>query len=312
MKNEIVAKFPSSRYAQILSNSSSDVKTISSPNEAYVSLLKEYQSGLYRETLAKTEAALEQYTGEEIIPKMELLHSYLIGKLKGLNEFKKSLNFLALQHPNSEEGKDTEKYLATNIPQLEDLSFKKETTSSWKVIFVTNFPEDAIEKTLSEKVAKFIKERSVETLTMSNDVYLMDKNILVIHGIKNQENAKAIAQVLKEYKDYKVTETPIVIATDNYKVVQIKKNLEDYLSGKDFDLPTKYVAPVVQEAPKQTEVPKPAQVVPGKKGGIMMPPTVDDIAPNKDIQEMIRKEEERLKNQGGKPNQVQEQGQRKP
>jgi hypothetical protein len=35
---------------------------------------------------------------------------------------------------------------------------------------------------------------------------------------------------MKEDKRYKVTEPAIIISTENYKVLQIKKNLQEYLS----------------------------------------------------------------------------------
>ena len=68
-------------------------------------------------------------------------------------------------------------------------------------------------------------------LTISTDVYTKERNLIVIHGIKTQENAIAIAQILKEYKDYKIPDVAIVISSENYKIVQIYKNLEEFISG---------------------------------------------------------------------------------
>jgi hypothetical protein len=68
-----------------------------------------------------------------------------------------------------------------------------------------------------------------------------------------EEFAKGIATILKDYKDYKIPQTSIVISNYNYQVVQINKNIEDYL-----------VAPVVapnpiskdpEIVPTQTDVP---------------------------------------------------------
>jgi hypothetical protein len=104
----------------------------------------------------------------------------------------------------------------------------------------------------------------LDKLTISQDIYTMTDNFIVIHGMKSQDLAKNIASVLKEYKDYKVEEKPIVITDENYTIVQIKKNLEDYLAGKLEANPTQpnwdgsYEKPVVveqkpKEAPKQEQ-----------------------------------------------------------
>ena len=231
MKSKIVSQFPDSRYAQIITNPNDSNQTTSSPDVAYNSLYKEYESGLYRESLVKVETDIEQFTGEEILPKFELLKANLIGKLKGLEEYKKALNYVALTYPNSDEGKQTEVFISEKMSYLESLSFNSETPNSWKVVFPINFPEDKNVKILVDKITKFTNERTVEKLTFSNDVYNLDKNFIVIHGIKSKESAVGIAQVLKDYKEYKIADVSYIISNENYKVVQIKKNSEDYLTG---------------------------------------------------------------------------------
>ena len=62
---------------------------------------------------------------------------------------------------------------------------------------------------------------------MSNDIYTMDKNFIVIHGMKTEEYANGIASILKEFKEYKIQDKAYVISSDNYKIVQIKKNLKN-------------------------------------------------------------------------------------
>ena len=178
------------------------------------------------------ETAIDQFTGEELLVKFELLKANCIGKLEGLANFKKALNYVALTYPNSFEGKETEQFLSTKIPYLESLSFTKEKSLSWKLIFLVSFPEEKSTEVLKEKLTKFVKERTIETLNFSDDVFLIDKNFLVIHGIKTEESAKGIASVLKEYKEYKIDQVSNVISSDNYKVLQIKKNFAEFISDK--------------------------------------------------------------------------------
>ncbi len=288
MKENIIAKYPNSRYTQILTNSIPTSTLNSKPEEAYDTLYKDYQNGLLRETLPALETAIEQFDGEQMEPKFELLKANTIGKLKGLTEFKKALNYVSLSYPNSFEGKETEMYIATKIPYLEALSFTKDIPSSWKIIFPINFPEEQTVKPLLDKITKFAKERSIEKLFVSNDIYLLDKNFLVIHGIKTEESAKGIATVLKEYKEYKIKDQLIVISTQNYKVLQIKKNLEEFESGK-------WITNILKEPIQHPKSEVVKDVISNKniKSGT-------EITPKNDIPPAIQKlmEQENLKNKG--------------
>lgn len=237
MKAKIIAQYPDSRYAQILSNPAGANQLTSTPEVAYDALYKDYESGLYREVLPKTEAAIEEFAGEEMLPKFELLKANLVGKLKGLTEFKEALNYVALTYPNSEVGKSTELFITNKIPYLESLSYNSEFPLSWNILYKADNLNDKNTKELLEKITKFAKERTIEKLTVSTDIYTIDKNFIVIHGIKVLDNAKGIAQVLKEFKDYKISEPAIVISSENYKVVQVKKNIEEYISGDWLNKP---------------------------------------------------------------------------
>lgn len=251
MKQSIISQFPDSRYAQILNNDSMNLG-FGTPDVSYKKLYKEYEDGNYREAILTTDMAIIQFSGEEILSKFELLKANLIGKLYGLNEFKKALNFVALTYPNSEEGKSTEKFIATKIPYLESLTFNSEIPVSWKILYKADNLADKNVKILLDKLNKFAKERTIEKLTISTDIYTIDKNFIVVHGINSIENAKGIAQVLKEFKEYKIADQAIVISSENYKVIQVKKNIEEYISG---DWLNKEIVPVL----RILELPQPEQ-----------------------------------------------------
>ncbi|GGD22882.1 type IX secretion system periplasmic lipoprotein PorW/SprE [Flavobacterium orientale] len=254
MKDKIINQFPDSRYAQILTNSTIGSQTLADdPDVAYAQLFKIYENGDYRAVYFKMDEAIEKFTGEEIIPKLELLKATTNGKLKGLNEYKNGLNYVALNYPNKQEGKESEEFLRLKMPQLENLDFNQDAPSSWKIIFEADDLESKKTKTLPETVAKFIKDRGETKLTSSVDIYTLEQNFLVIHGIRNEEAAVSIVSILKEFKDYKVTEPAIIISNENYKVVQIKKSLKDYLNPNYIPLEKKVFA---QPLPKQ-DVPKP-------------------------------------------------------
>lgn len=258
MKAQIISVYPSSRYAQILSDNAVSLE-LGSPEVVFANLFKDYEAGLYRETLIKTDMAIVEFAGEELLPKFELLKANLIGKLHGLVEYKKALNFVALTYPNHEVGKETEKFIASKIPLLESLYFNGEVPSSWKIIYQPKSIVEKDNKVLLDKLNKLAKERTIETLTVSTDVYTLDRNLIVIHGIKSEENAKGLAQILKEFKDYKIADPAVIISSENYKVVQVFKNLEEYMAGKGPNFEPKQ-KPVIQLPKDEVKQEKPKAI----------------------------------------------------
>ena len=234
MKAKIISQYPDSRYAQILSSGTTIANSSDSPEAVYESLYKQYLNGEYRTVFASLNLAIDKYTGEELVPKFELLKANVIGKLSGLAEYKKALNYVALNYINNEEGKKAENLLAINIPKLEALQLTTDESTNWKILYKAISLEDKNTKILQDKIKKFIADRSLGKLTTSFDIYTMTDNFVVIHGMNSEDFAKGITEILKDYKDYKIQDVPIIISSDNYLVVQIKKNIEDYLEGK-FD-----------------------------------------------------------------------------
>jgi len=282
MKDKIISQFPDSRYAQILSKAGTSAESlIDDPEIVYKNLYKSYEKGEYRQVYANTDFAIEKFTGEEIMPKLELLKSKIVAKIKGLAEYKKALNYVALTYPNSDEGKDAEELLYDNIPYLESLYFDQAEPTSHKVLYYADNLDDKKVKTLIEKITKFIKERNQSQLTTSIDLYTMDKNFFVIHGLRDEEYAKGVVSILKEFKEYKITEQAIVISSENYKIVQMKKNLEEYLDPSLRVVPPPYTAKPkrAKQQQERQQVVIPTQnpkLPPQQSKGSMQPPSGND------------------------------------
>ena len=104
---------------------------------------------------------------------------------------------------------------------------------------------------------------------------------------------------MKEFKDYKIAEPAIVISSENYKVVQIKKNIDDYVSGgwltkpivpvqRNIVIPQDEIEKVVKEEPKKpTEQGKEAQdspnAVKGKAGDMQKQPNNNNPNPKDNL-----------------------------
>lgn len=234
MKNRISTQFPDSRYAQIINNSEvSNSSAIESPEAVYNALYKLYQDEKFITVLEKSNVLINQFSGDEIASKFELLKANTIGKLYGLTAYKKALQEIADNYPNREEGKNAQEILNTQIPFLEQMNFNKTDSKSWKILYKVAAREDKSTKAIEDKIKKLITDENIQKLSYSYDIYTDKENFITIHGIQSEEYANDVALLLKENKNFKIVEPAIVVSKENYKVIQIKKNLDIYLASKN-------------------------------------------------------------------------------
>ena len=232
MKGKINAQFPNSRYAQIINNTNTDEAALEgSPASVYKKLYSSYQDDQFKTVLDKIEVLIPQFSGEEILPKLELLRANTIGKLRGLVAYKNALQYVADTYSNTEEGKKALDVITNQIPLLEKIEFTTAPTNKWKALYRVTSREDKSTVSLEEKLKKFFST-SNQRLSYSYDVYTEGESFIVIHGMNSQAEVRNVLEQLKQNKEFKIVDVAIVISNEDYKVIQIKKNLSDYLALK--------------------------------------------------------------------------------
>jgi hypothetical protein len=151
------------------------------------------------------------------------------------------------------------------------MNFTTTDPKNWKILYKVGKKDDKSTKALEDKIKKFNTNENVQKLTYSFDIYTEKENFIAIKGIKTEVYAKNVAAILKDDKKYKIAEPAIVISSENYKVVQIKKNLAEYLAP-----------PKTAVVPTQPTVPNPvvpSPVVPQPVGDPILSAD-DDQGPN--------------------------------
>lgn len=232
MKADIISNHADSRYAEILLNPQAVLADSSdSPEKRYESLFKQYQDQHYLQVITGAEENINRFTGDPIVPKFEMLKANAIGRLQGFELFKEALNYVALTYPNNPEGKKAEQMIAEQLPKLEQKDFSPETdskgTSNWKVVF-------PFKRSNNEKALKLMEllEKSIEDLRYKNkvsrDIYNVEDQFVVVHGFKSKDFALGYAELLKNNKDYRVADENFVVLSENYKIIQVHKNIIDY------------------------------------------------------------------------------------
>ena len=233
MKKRVLNEYPNSRYVQMINNGNASEALVNETENEYNKWYKLYKEEQFLTVLEKSDALISQFSGDEIASKFELLKAYVIGKLRGVAAYKNALQYVADNYPNSEEGKNAQEIVTTQIPFLEQMNFNTTDTKNWKILYKVGTREDKNTKVIEEKIKKFNTVENFQNLTFSYDVYTEKENFITIHGINSEVYANTIVKALKEDKKYKIDEPAIVISNENYKVIQIKKNLDAYLAPKN-------------------------------------------------------------------------------
>lgn len=261
IKKRISSQYPNSRYTQIINNSTQNTLS-ENENSAmvYNKLYRLYQQEQFSTVLQQLEELITQYSGNEIVPKFELLKANAIGKLQGLEAYKNAIQYVADNYPNSEEGKKAQEIVTTEIPLLENMAYSATDTKNWKIIYKLTTQDEKTLNLLEGKINAFLAKEVHKILSYSCDNYTGKEIFVTIHGINSQAYGNAIVTTLKE--KFKVGEPGIVVSGENYKVIQIKKNFSEYLEQpKTVAVPDQLTLPE-QEASQSLN---PTQVLPIQK-----------------------------------------------
>ena len=70
-------------------------------------------------------------------------------------------------------------------------------------------------------------------MSYSYDFYNENESFITIHGLNSAAFANNIVAKIQEDKSAESKQTAIVVTNQNYKVIQIKKNLDAYLVLKN-------------------------------------------------------------------------------
>ncbi|MFC7774816.1 tetratricopeptide repeat protein [Flavobacterium sp. GCM10027622] len=234
IKNSIIADYPNTRYAQILSGQIVDEPALNqTPSEVYNTNFKLFGNQEYVQVLQNIDKSLEQFAGDDLIPKFELLKASAVGKLRGVEEYKKAVNYVAMTYPDSKEGKQAEDILKVSIPRLEQMAISLDTVSTnWKILYKVGKKDDAATVDLMDKINRYIKEKDYTKFRVSYDVYNETENFVVVHGISSKEFSRYLIELLQTNKEYKIKIPANVISSENYAVIQVRKNYNQFLELK--------------------------------------------------------------------------------
>lgn len=233
IKRDIITNNPDSRYAAILLNPKSEMsKDENSPESVYERTYASYEAQKFQEVIYQSDKYILEFQGEPIVPKFEILKASAKGRLYGFEAYKEGVNYIALNFPNSEEGKRAQEIMKNVIPALANREFKSDSIGTkFNVLYqfenARNEELDAFLKLLNDEVTQI----RYFDLSVSKDVYDPNTTFIVVHGLKSIYGASGFADLLRERKA-NITRPYIAISSSNYEIVQRHKNLKDYLENQ--------------------------------------------------------------------------------
>lgn len=232
-KQDITTNYSDSRYAAILNNPNAALEQdASSPEVVYNGLFREFQNQRFESLLTSLDERIEQFYGDPFLPKFELLKATALGRYKGYNAYSEALKYVALTYPRSEEGKQAQQLLNRVIPKMKFGNFADEATATnWKMLYVFNNSDIEKATTLKEQLDTAIETLGYTNYATSFDVYNDRQSFIVVHYLKSKSQAEGLTELLAINKEIKkpITKENTIVSSENYKLIQLHKNLEDYI-----------------------------------------------------------------------------------
>ncbi len=228
IKQDILNNYPDSRYAAYIQNPRSVTEEDTSPEARYAEVYRKFENGKYDEVLAESETYIREMAGEAVLPKFELLKAMATGRLLGINAYKSALNHVVLTYPQTEEGKKAKEIYEKTLPELErKRDFNRDTSvTGFKLLYGFKSANRDSAEDLKKKIQGAIEELEY-SFTTSIDVYNPSTLLVVVHGLENRQRTLGFAELLQN-EDYEIEHEFIEISTENYSIVQIHKNLDNY------------------------------------------------------------------------------------
>ena len=161
---------------------------------------------------------------------MQLLKASAIARIEGFENYKTALEFIVKNYPNSTEADEAEVLLEDVIPLVENPNFKQvENGNNFKLIY--SFTKENYKKIEDFKQSLNLAISDLKNIQINSsiDVFNNDSTFVVLHGLKSYDGANGLSIIL-EQNDALFNKSSFVISSENYRTLQMHKNLSVYLN----------------------------------------------------------------------------------
>ena len=226
IKSRLLANYPSTDYAKLLQGGETSQHERNKLAQVFVdSLTAKYKRGEIAETAHLLQQEGLQYHETTAAPTIALLQAKTTARLEGLAPYQAQLQLIVTNYPATTESEEA-KNLLEELKDIEKEEYiADDKATQWKVVIIGTTPE--IRENLKEEFTEKLKAIS-ESLSLSTDLYNINETWWVIHKIRDGYSAQSIISELKGFLEKNQLQA-YPIATENYRLVQIRKEKEKML-----------------------------------------------------------------------------------
>lgn len=118
----------------------------------------------------------------------------------------------------------------TALPAMAASEFELgENETSYKLVYTFQKGEKEAALNFRNKIAEIIEDLN-SSHEVSLDVYNEQQEFVVVHGFTSAERAQGLAELLETNNKYRIDKKSFYISTPNYRIAQIHKNIDTYLT----------------------------------------------------------------------------------
>ena len=223
-RSRIIAEYPESDYAKIIQNPEVLAQTFTA-NQAAISAAKEkFKNQEFKAVIEESERFIPRLRDKELQAAWALLRATALGRLDGLEAYKKALTSLVQSYPKTEGSQKAQTQLDGFDVYNDSVLGAREKA---KLVIVRTL-EDR-EQSEADKVwlDTWLAEEGIEDLLrVSIDVFNRDVETLVIHGFLSLKSANEMAAILSKSNPRLLGSKNIVISASQYRNAFVRKRLE--------------------------------------------------------------------------------------
>ena len=227
-KKDIIVNHRNSKYAEILLDPTTISKEKQNSNEIYERLYIDFNDQKYVQVIDECNKYILDFNGEPIISKLEFLKALAVARVYGFKEYERALTFIKLNYSSTVEGKEAELILDEVLPSVRNDNFKNNNMSdNYKIIY--QFAVGSDNEILSQinDLKQYLDNVDYLDLSVSEDFYNNITTFVVVHGLKSYDGSLGLAERLEKTIDIQA-DSFFVASSDNYKTIQIHKNLDKF------------------------------------------------------------------------------------
>ncbi len=227
-RNDIIVNHSDTKYATILLDPKSAIGNVQNAVEVYQELYSKYNQQNYLKVIQECDENILNFNGEPIVTKFEFLKALAIARLYGFKEYEKALKFIKMNYSSTLEGKEAELILSEILPTIKNEEFlENKLSDNYKIIYTFDTKSEELINNQIQELKAYIDNIDYLDLRVSEDFYNNIITFVVVHGLKSYDGSLGLTERLENSIDIQA-DSFFVISSDNYKTIQIHKNLDKF------------------------------------------------------------------------------------